>query len=258
MKNITIHHLINYQYIQNNLALPINVLNNCDIFIYQPIDKKHHIYSTENDNSTKNIISFLPNHCLKISFPYIYNSGIWGITKDSIKNDDGTTQGNRDVIIKLKTGKSLEDIIKMYLNNEIDFKYKDRFESSIQKLKEKENKCDIHISDFIINNISKQKLFFTQNHPTPFLFNYVSKKILDIIKINYIDYFLTANSYVYVNTNCLCYGDKWPVSKSDILYWKLEYTNSPDDDADNYYIDLITRYYNLQLNHNEGEPDVYY
>ena len=122
MKNITIHHLINYQYIQNNLALPINVLNNCDIFIYQPIDKKHHIYSTENDNSTKNIISFLPNHCLKISFPYIYNSGIWGITKDSIKNDDGTTQGNRDVIIKLKTGKSLEDIIKMYLNNEIDFR----------------------------------------------------------------------------------------------------------------------------------------
>ena len=81
---------------------------------------------------------------------------------------------------------------------------------------------------------------------------------MDIIKINYIDYFLTANSYVYVNTNCLCYGDKWPVSKSDILYWKLEYTNSPDDDADNYYIDLITRYYNLQLNQNEGEPDVYY
>jgi hypothetical protein len=258
IKNIIIHQILNYQHIQNNLPLPINILNNCDIFIYQPIDKKHGIYSTDNNDNIQNIISFLPNNCLKISFPYIYNSGIWGITKDAIKNDDGTTQGNRDVIIKLKNSKSLEDIIKMYYNNEIDFKYKERFESSIQKLEKKEIKCDIYISDFIKNNILKQKLFFTQSHPTPFLFKYVSRKILDIIKINYIDYFVNTITYLYVDTNCLCDGAKWPISKSDILYWKFEYTNIPDDDADNYYIDLITRYYNLQSNQNEGDPDVYY
>jgi len=46
MKNITIYNLVNYHYIQNRLPLPIDILKICDIFIYQPIDKKHNIYST--------------------------------------------------------------------------------------------------------------------------------------------------------------------------------------------------------------------
>ena len=87
-------------------------------------------------------IDFQPSVAVGINLPF---SGLAVFelnyqTKDAIKNDDGTTQGNRDVIIKLKNSKSLEDIIKMYYNNEIDFKYKERFESSIQKLEKKEIK----------------------------------------------------------------------------------------------------------------------
>ena len=257
MKNITIHNIVNYHYIINNIPLPIDIISICDIFIYQPIDKKHNIYSTEED-ITNNIINFLPAKCVKIAFPYIYNSGIWGITKDAIKNDDGSIQGNRDVIINLKSnGKTLPEVIQMYLNNEIDFNYKQRFETSLLKLKEKEQKCDIHISEFIINNISKNKLFFTQNHPTPFMFKYVSHQILDIIKTTF--YNNVKNSeYVFVEHNSLCNGPIWPTSKSDLSYWKFDYITKSDESADKYYIELINRYYNLTINNDEGQADVYY
>lgn len=249
MKDIHIEHITNYNLINNKSVLPIDLLKNCDVFIYQPIDIKHGIYSTDN------ICSFLPENVVKISFPYIYNSGIWGITKDSIRNDDGSIQGNRDIILKLKlNGKSLNEIIDLYLNNEIDFNYKYRFEQSIQKLRIKESNCDIKISDFIINNIRNHKLFYTQNHPTPYLFENISKQILDILK----SYFSLNYDYIYTDKNLLCNGPKWPVCNSDITFWNFDYIKYPDENADEYYKELITMYYNYELNNNDGIPDVYY
>ena len=63
----------NYQMIKNNSLLPVDILQIADIFIYQPIEKKWNIYSTD-ENIPNNIISYLKKDCIKISFPYIYNS----------------------------------------------------------------------------------------------------------------------------------------------------------------------------------------
>ena len=255
LKNINIFTLENYSFIRKQIPLPIKKLNECDIFIYQPIRKEHGIYSTTPDINNS-IMSYLPSTCLKISFPYIYNSGIWGLTKDAIANDDGSKQGNRDVIELLKDN-SLDKIIKMYNNNEINFNYKQRFESSLNKLKQREKLCDIHISQFIVDNIQKHKLFFTQNHPTPFIFTHICQQILDIIKIKFQDNIIQSN-YKFANYNSLCRGESWPISKSDISYWKFDYIKLPDKNVDEYYIDLITKYYNNVRRHNEGIPDVYY
>jgi hypothetical protein len=53
----------NYQMIKNNIPLTIDILQLADIFIYQPIDKKWNIYSTD-DNIPNNIISYLKKDCL--------------------------------------------------------------------------------------------------------------------------------------------------------------------------------------------------
>jgi hypothetical protein len=254
MKEISMCRITNYQYINNKINLPTNILNECDIFIYQPIDKRHGIYSTEKGEN--NIMSYLKPDCLKISFPYLYNSGIWGITKDAIDKDDGTECGNRDSIAKLKS-KSLEEVIDMYRANKIDFNYKSRFEMSLSKLQEKEKKCDIHVSEFIKNNIKTNKLFFTQNHPTPYLFAFVSNQILELIKIKFIQN-MTNTQYIFTNYNELCNGPKWPISKNDIDFWNFTYIQDAEEDADNYYIELITKYYNNIKNIDEGIADVYY
>ena len=61
-----------------------------------------------------------------------------------------------------------------------------------------------------------------------------------------------------MNHNSLCRGPKWPISNSDIEHWKFEYISKAENDADQYYIELITRYFNHTRRHNEGIPDVYY
>jgi hypothetical protein len=252
MTNINVNVISNYTYINNKFDLPIDFLKNCNLFIYQPIEKKHGIYATD---TLDGITSYLPDECLKISFPYIYNSGIWGITKDAIDNDDGTTCGNRDVIMQMND-KSLNEIIEMYHNNEIDFNYKSRFESSLLKLQEKEQKCNVCISEFIKNNIQNHKLFFTQNHPTPIAFAHVSYQILNIIKTKYTNN--VKNEYIFANHNQLCDNVRWPICKSDIDYWKFNYIQTAEKEADNYYIELITKYYHNIKSKDEGIPDVYY
>ena len=109
-------------------------------------------------------------------------------------------KGNRDVIQLLKNN-SLDQIIQMYHNNEIDFNYKQRFETSIDKLKEREKICDIKVSKFIVDNIKTHKLFFTQNHPTPFVFTHICQQILDIIKIKFQDNIIIQSHYKFANYN---------------------------------------------------------
>ena len=44
---IDLYHLENYKLIKEQKPIPVNRLKEADIFIYQPIDKRHGIYSTE-------------------------------------------------------------------------------------------------------------------------------------------------------------------------------------------------------------------
>jgi hypothetical protein len=71
-----VYHLENYSLIKKQMEIPIDIIKKANIFIYQPIDKTHGIYST--DLSVKNnIMSYLSPECKTISFPYIYNSSLW-------------------------------------------------------------------------------------------------------------------------------------------------------------------------------------
>lgn len=144
----------------------------CDLFIFQ--------YSK--NKSIEKYTSKLPLHCKQISFPYIYDDG-------TFSTHQGT--GGFAVIDKLlKNGLTVENIIKMYDNNEIDFELKERRRKSIEILKSNEENCSIKISDFIEEN-RHRPIFFTHNHPTMILLMELCNRIckhLNIIMFSNNDY----------------------------------------------------------------------
>lgn len=53
------------------------------------------------------------------------------------------------------------------------------FQTSLAEMLEREKKCDIVISDFILENFSKYQLFYTKNHPVETVFIELGKRILE-------------------------------------------------------------------------------
>ena len=182
--------ILNYEYIRHKKELPLDVIKKADIFIYQPIDKKHGVYSTD-PSVSDGVMSHLSPNCKTITFPYIYNSAFWGIVPHGYGNDIvGNTNHdkkyiNTEPIKKLKSeGKSFETVTQMFLNGEIDFKYKERFDECIKILKEKEEVCDVKVSDFILKYTKNIRLFLTPNHPTTQVYIHCVNQILRKLKIN--------------------------------------------------------------------------
>ena len=167
--------LENYEIINEKRKINYEILKKADIFIFQHIGKQHGLYSTNKDISG-NILSYLREECVKISFPYIYNNSFWILIPPSHGDDFIGEVGNMNKYINIepiknlkKKGVSLADTLKLYKEGKIDFDFENRFNKSLEILKEKEKICDITVSDFIKENYKKHILFFTYNQTSNFL-----------------------------------------------------------------------------------------
>lgn len=236
------NHIENYSLIKQKKPIPEKMLKDANIFIYQPIDAKHGKYSTD-ESVENNIMTHLPEDCKKISFPYIYNSALWVLIEpahiDGFVADypDINKYINREPIEKLKKeGLTLNEVINMYNNGNIDFEYESRMNKSIKVLKEKEEKCDIKISNFIVENIRKHRLFLTQNHPTSCIFAFCANQVLKLLGCEY--QFDVFNEQEFFHTNFY-----WKHTSYDNKYWKFEFDLKKYID-DKYYIKHIERIYN--------------
>ena len=241
-------HIENYSLIKEKKKIPYSLLRNADIFIYQPIDKRHGLYST--DKSIKNnIMSHLQSKCITISFPYIYNSSLWilipqpssGTGVDKYIGDFSNFKSNP--IGKLKyAGYSLDEVLEMYTKGDIDFDYEKKSNETFEILRQKEKNCDVKVADYIRNNIQKHKLFFTQNHPTTRVFIHCVNQILSILSID-------------TKYDEETYPEQWPWkvpglgskleyphTSYDVKYWNFQYDikNVNDD----WYIKFIKQLYN--------------
>ena len=237
---VDITHLENYSFIKDKKLIPIDCLKQADIFIYQPIYKRHGIYSTDN-TIENNIMSYLSPKCKTISFPYIYNSALWCLIPPA--NIDGyigeypdiDKYVNREPIEQLKSqGYSLDDVLRMYSNNEIDFDYENRFVNSVKILKEKESICDVKVTDFIVKHIRTRKLFFTQNHPTTCVFVHIANQVLSILGHNH-----KYDEFAYPD-NVINLPGEWPTTTYDSKYWKFEYSVNTQN---TWYIPHIIKIY---------------
>ncbi len=244
---VDITHLENYSFIKYKKQIPIDCLKQADIFIYQPIDKRHGIYSTDK-TIENNIMFYLSPKCKTISFPYIYNSALWCLIPPA--NIDGYVGEypdidkyiNRESIEQLKSqGYSLDDVLRMYSNNEIDFDYENRFDNSVKILKEKESICDVKVTDFIVKHIRTRKLFFTQNHPTTCVFVHIANQVLSILGHNH-----KYDEFAYPD-NVINLPGEWPTTTYDSKYWKFEYSVNTQD---TWYIPHIIKIYqNYTVSH---------
>lgn len=234
-------YISNYKLIKNNLPIPFNIIERTDIFIFQPIDKKYGVYSTDK-NIKDNIMVHLPSHCKTISIPYIYNSSLWILIPPC--EIDGYISNypmmnkyiNREPIEKLKIkGYSLDEVLELYFKGKIDFDYCNRFNESINILLKKEEMCDIKVAEFIRKNIKKHKLFLTQNHPTTCIYIHCVNQILSILGYNH-----KYNEFEYPENVCNL-PLEWPQTSYDIKYWEFDYNCNIDD---NWYINHIKNIYN--------------
>ncbi len=240
--NLNSIHIENYTLIKNKNKIPIDILKNSDIFIYQPINKNHGIYSTDK-SIPNNIMTYLPSKCKIISFPYIYCDALWILIRPAeidalIGSYDGIYKYiNKEPIENLKSkGFSLDEVLEMYNQNSIDFDYKNRFNKSIEILKNKEEICDIKVSEFIKTNIKRHKLFLTQNHPTSYIFIHCVNQILLILGIDY-----KYNEFSFPENIGKFSGD-YPHTTYDAEYWKFEYKINIINN--NWYIDDIKTIFN--------------
>ena len=211
----------NYELINSKIDLDINFINllkNCKLFIYQPVKKKHGIYSTSK-NIDNNIYSYLSINCIKISFIYINNIAIdtflYETFDSNMNNIDIKLLYNIEEIktintkfyifynyfgfknifnLKLNINMNNIDIISLFDNNLLDFNFEERWDFSFNILKDNEKITDIKISDFIENNYKNIELFYTNNHPTNYIFLEIANQIFNKINIPKLEYNINWNN----------------------------------------------------------------
>jgi hypothetical protein len=168
--------LENYSIIKDRRELNKNIIGDFDIFLFQPVDIKHGVYSTLSD---KGILSLLKPSCLPVSFPSVY-ADIWPIYEEN-----GGYYGG-EAILKLKDqGKTIEDILKLFDTKMIDFQLKERSNVSLEYMQIREQSCTIKsISSYIKDNIQKTRLFYTQNHPTEDFIAFIAGEICNYIELS--------------------------------------------------------------------------
>jgi hypothetical protein len=237
--DVTFKHIENFTLIESQGAIDSELLHSADIFIYQPIAARHGLYSTSSEIAG-NILSRLKDGAKVVSIPYIYNSSLWCLippaTIDNLVGGYGVDGDyiHREILDQLfDAGVGLKEVLKQFKRGEIDFSYEKRFESSLLILREKEAACSVKVADFIEANIRKQRLFFTQNHPTTCVFIHCVNQVLNALGI---EFSFDAKDYP---ENIAGFSKGWPHSTSDLNYWGFDYPIKRIDNA--FYRKHITR-----------------
>jgi hypothetical protein len=212
--------------LSTNILDYIDLFKKCDIIIYQPISEKHNQANTQNIET--GILQYLKENCIKICFPSIYFD-MWPFYEES-KYVGG------HIIDKYRDTHTIQDIVKLYDTNELDFELKTRVSKCIDYMKKKEELyCNIFVSDFILDNYKKRPLFTTQNHPNGTIGSFVAKEICKLLEID------ISNIEYFNNTDKIIHPTKWLYSRYMKHELELEYEIV---DNDGHYKYLLVQLYN--------------
>lgn len=230
-----VHQFANWEMIQNGEHLPIQLLKEADLVIYQPLSDVHGCYSTDRSHP-HSFFHLLKPDCKTISFPRIHNNAIFPLFH---KNEKNVMYGS----IKNKVS-SLEELLHLYDANQLDFDFDQRMKKNYEVALQKDSQCDVKIADFIYNNLSKHKLFLTQDHPTSIVFDEVTRQICVLLNLTYKPLPVEENitglqDSVYHNVSC-----QYPISRYSICHFQLEYIQSETEEANIFYRNNVIQFYN--------------
>lgn len=246
-KNFEIKQYANWMLIENQCEIPMADIQSANVFVYQPLRPVHGCYSTD-PTVEGSIGSYVKEDCLKISYPYIFSSAMWPIIQAG--QNQNRWFGGEILDSLVSQGLSTQDIINLLLENNINWGYQNRFYTSIEILKGKESITDIKISDFILENYKKQLLFLIPQHPTSIVFLNVANQILKKLNIDQLSdeviegvNDINVEDSTYNLPSCM-----FPLHKSAIIDYNLEYGKKYLEGSENFYTQRITTY--LTINHN--------
>jgi hypothetical protein len=176
-KEVVSQYFINYRYMLENKDVPD--FSNCDVFIYQN-------YEVKGKYDLSTIISNLKPGTMTISLPYLYFDGYWGsyeqhpLTKTCEKNGMFSHCLYHPVMETLKTREEIPEIVDKIFSE--DAYSKEECLSTVKKsldfIRDKEKTTTIKdVSYFIESNFRKEKLFYTNRHPTGVVLAFVYDQI---------------------------------------------------------------------------------
>ena len=206
---ISNNYFIRTYFIHSNQKPTNDELKYCDLLISQDIEEKNEF----NNIGLNYLKDRVRKSCKVIIVPNLYRINLFWpqVTKrfdnennlhlgeDKIYEDDFdnlsyTARGPVRWMIGwcdnyiekcILNGDSVEQISCSIKSQEI-FKKDDiinNFNNTINKLKEREKKCSISISDYILDNYKKVDLFYDPGHPTNILFKEKARRILCIMGV---------------------------------------------------------------------------
>ncbi len=215
-------HLSNFYFIENKKSLPIDVLQQADCFIYQPLGHQYGVYSSEK------VMGRLKPGCVTISFPYIYNDALWPFAPSG-----NSLKGGEILIRLMDRGYSIHRIIDAFLDLAIDCEFDRRLDRTLSILKEKEKKTDIKVSDFIREQLRKKRLFLIQSHPTSVVYIHCVNQILKCL--GYDD----VNPSLPFSIDDVELDPCWPITPYEFNHYQFEFIDGPDSNWQSFYSEKI-------------------
>jgi len=193
-----------------------NILKNADIIITQPIHDNYRemYYLSSNyiiNNSKKESVIIFVNNC---HFDFYYFDLIYNT---SSKKNKCLNYHHSSIIDCINNYKDIDYYEKVYIENinlKKDYELDEIYNISIKELEKrytemlqysKNNTYFINILEYIKNNYKDKLLFYTFNHPSKYLLQYIALEIVKILKIsNNINYNLDPFSYErYILYKCI-------------------------------------------------------
>ena len=160
------------------------ILEQCDLFFHQSI-RKDNRYGEE--YSSEYMLQYVRNSCKVISVPNLYGLPKYLFPQSYEPPQMGVLSRfflDRNVIIWLKEGKSEEEIIAYILRGGIYSKSEIRYlwEAFKKKMCDREKEWDIKISDYILDNYKRDKIFADIGHINSKTAKEIASRILEFMK----------------------------------------------------------------------------
>lgn len=143
----------------------------CDVFVYQPTQSlKHGMLSTE-----EMVRDVVPQSALKLSFPYVFNTGFFPIVKH------GRWWTGNQVFEAARKGECL----RKFDRNEFHYDCMARFEENLLEQEERERQCHLKFAPFIREHFRTKHLFLLCNHPASAMLAEMARRVLDEMGITW-------------------------------------------------------------------------
>lgn len=175
-------------------CIDVRKLKYMDVWIHEDIQKDNAFGYEFSDEYikrfvSKNIFEIIMPHLYGLGaafFPYAQQENERNVALLNGKYQNGMFPIKDEIIEKcIQEKKSIYEIVEYLDSDNIIDKENiyDNFRKYIAKIQEREKKWDIKISEFILENYKKKKLFYDKGHPTNVILKKISEEILSKLSI---------------------------------------------------------------------------